>query len=426
MEKHELIKKINSGEADSILCGLYGTEKLKAAKDRYKTLIEKFKGFFGYEAESIFSAPGRTEIGGNHTDHQHGCVLAASVDMDILAAVKPNKVGAVRLKSEGRPFCKVLLSELEPKRNELNSTAALIRGMAAGFSRLGCGFANKGFDAYVISDVPGGSGLSSSAAFEVLIGTIINHMFFGEKAEPIEVAKIGGYAENVFFGKPSGLMDQTASAVGGVSAIDFFSPEAPKVERMELDLKGEGYSLCILDSRADHADLTDEYAAITKEMKKISIFFGKSVLREVSEDDFYKAVPDLRKKNGDRAVLRAIHFLNDNRRVTEEIQALKNNDFDGFLELVKASGISSAMYLQNIIPVGQVKNQELMTAIALAEKLLDGKGAVRVHGGGFGGTAQAFVPVEMVEGFKAGYEVFFGKGSCRIVNIRNFGGVKVI
>ncbi len=421
-----LNKKIEEGALDKTLCRLYGEERLEASKKRYAGLLADFKKFFGFEAENIFSAPGRTEIGGNHTDHQHGRVLAASVNLDILAAVKPNSDGVIKLKSEGRPFCKISLSELEPRRRETNTTSALIRGTAAGFSRLGCEFGKKGFDAYVISDVPGGSGLSSSAAFEVLVGTIINHLFYGEKASPVETAKIGGYAENVFFGKPSGLMDQTASAVGGVCAIDFSDPSAPKVERAELDLKGKGYVLCILDSKADHADLTNEYTAITKEMGKISGYFGKTALRDVDENEFLKAVPELRKKAGDRAVLRALHFFSDNKGVLEETKALKNNDFDGFLKLVRASGISSAMYLQNIIPSGQIRNQELMVALGLAEKLLGEKGAARVHGGGFGGTAQAFVPVDAVDSFKKGYEAVFGKESCRIVNIRNSGGIKVI
>ncbi|MCD8214622.1 MAG: galactokinase [Clostridiales bacterium] len=426
MEKTDLKKKINEGTSDGVIFCLYGSEKFKEAKERCLGLVESFKDFFGYEAESIFSAPGRTEIGGNHTDHQHGRVLAASVDLDILAAVKPNGVGAVRLKSEGRPFCQIKLSELEPKKGELNSTEALIRGVAAGFKGLGCEFGDRGFDAYVISDVPGGSGLSSSAAFEVLVGTIINHIFFEGKVSAVETAKIGGYAENVFFGKPSGLMDQTASAVGGVCAIDFIDPKSPKVKSMELDLKEEGYALCILDSKADHADLTDEYAAITVEMGEISGYFGKTVLREVEEETFLRALPELRKRAGDRAVLRAFHFFSDNRDVLEETQALKAGNFDGFLELVRASGISSAMYLQNIIPAGQIKNQELMIALGLAEKLLEGKGAFRVHGGGFGGTAQAFVPLDMVNRFKEKYEAVFGEGSCRVVNIRNYGGIRVI
>ncbi len=426
MKNKDFIQTIKQGGLDEKLTGLYGEARLEEARARYTGLIKSFKDFFGYEAESIFSAPGRTEIGGNHTDHQHGCVLAASVDLDILAAVKPNKAGLIRLKSEGRSFCKVALSDLEPKKSENNSTKALIRGMASGFHNLGCDFGNKGFDAYVISDVPGGSGLSSSAAFEVLIGAIINSLFFGDKASPVDVAKIGGYAENVFFGKPSGLMDQTASAVGGVCAIDFFDPKAPKVQKGELDLKSEGYVLCILNSKADHADLTNEYSSITNEMGRISKYFGKTALRDVDEADFYKALPDLRKSAGDRAVLRAMHYFEDNKKAILEAEALKKDDFEGFLKLVRASGVSSAMYLQNVVPTGQVKNQELMVAIGIAERLLGGKGAVRVHGGGFGGTAQAFVPTDMVSEFKTGYEAVFGKDSCRVVNVRGCGGIKVL
>lgn len=426
MTENDLKINIKNGSADETLCSLYGSEGVASAKVRYERLIDEFKTFFGYEPKSVFSAPGRTEIGGNHTDHQHGKVLAASVDLDILAAVRLNNAGVVRLKSEGRPFCQVRLSELTPRNNEKNTTRALIRGVAAGFEKLGLSFGKTGFDAYVISDVPGGSGLSSSAAFEVLMGTVINELFWEGKASALDIAKIGGYAENEFFGKPSGLMDQTASAVGGVCAIDFFDPMSPVVESVKLDLKSEGYALCILDSRADHANLTGEYAAITGEMGKISGYFGKTALREVEEDEFLKALPKLRKSAGDRAVLRALHYYGDNRKAEEEAAALKRGDFSGFLKLVRASGVSSCLYLQNVVPAGQVENQELMVAIGLAERLLNGKGAVRVHGGGFGGTAQAFVPLDMTEEFKRGYEAVFGQGSCRIVNVRNFGGVRVI
>jgi len=425
MDTSSLDARIQAGELDEALSRLYGAARLEDARRRCGTVLAGFEKTFERAPDHLFSAPGRTELGGNHTDHQRGRVLAAGVDLDILAAVRANHSGTIRLQSEGYHMIEVDLKELAPKPEEENTSAALIRGVAARLAALGCPLADAGLDAYLISSVPGGSGLSSSAAFEVLVGTILNNLFHGGKCDAVELAQIGQYAENVFFGKPCGLMDQTASSVGGVVAIDFADPERPVVEQIGLDLTAQGYALCILDSHASHADLTHEYAAVTDELKAVCRYFGKEVLREVPEESFLAALPQVRKSAGDRAVLRAFHFYGEDRRAAGEAGALKEGNFDGFLYLVRESGRSSALYLQNVIPTGQTVNQELMLTLALAERLLEGKGAVRVHGGGFGGTAQAYVPLDMVDGFKAGMEAVLGAGSCHIVTIRPVGGVQI-
>lgn len=423
MKGQTLKMRLRQGGLDEKLRGLYGAAGLEAAGRRCAGVLEGFAETFGKEAESLFSAPGRTELGGNHTDHQHGRVLAAAVDLDILAAAAVNDTRLIRVQSEGYPLIEVSLDRLEPVPGEENTTAALIRGVAARMSELGCPVG--GVEAYMVSDVPGGSGLSSSAAFEVLMGTMLNGLFWGGRASAVEIAQIGQYAENVFFGKPCGLMDQTASAVGGVVAIDFADPAAPVVEQITLDLTTNGYALCIIDSGADHADLTDEYAAVTRELKAVCRCFGKEVLREVPEEDFLTSLPQVRHAAGDRGALRAFHIYAENRRAAEEARTLREGDFEGFLRLVRQSGRSSAMYLQNIVPTGAAEHQEMMVTLALAERLLEGRGAVRVHGGGFAGTAQAFVPLEILEKFKAGIESALGPGSCHVVTVRPVGGVRL-
>lgn len=425
MEEKDWRLQLESGGLDAALERLYGAEGLARAKKRCKRVAEGFAKTFDAVPTALFSAPGRTELGGNHTDHQHGRVLAASVDMDILAAVSPNESGLIRVQSEGYSLITVELSRLTPQAGEENTSAALIRGVCAKLVELGCDLSGKGLDAYMISDVLGGSGLSSSAAFEVLMGTILNDLFFGGKCSAVELAQIGQYAENVFFGKPSGLMDQTASSVGGVVAIDFANPAHPVVERVELDLHAQGYALCIIDVHASHADLTGEYAAVTEELKAVSRYFGKNVLREVPEADFYAALPQVREAAGDRAVLRAIHVYEDNKKVEGELTALRRGDFDGFLKLVSASGLSSWRGLQNVTPTGYTDHQEAALSLTLCEELLQGKGACRIHGGGFGGTIQAFVPLEMLGEFKSGMERVLGDGSCHVVSIRPVGGVRL-
>ena len=378
---------------------------------------------FGCPPARYFSAPGRTEISGNHTDHQRGCVLAAAVNLHTRAAVKANGSQVIRILSEGYPLTEIMLTNLSPVEAEKNTTAALVRGVAARFAQLGCKVG--GFDAYVESSVLPGSGLSSSAAFEVLVGTIINHLFFDGKATQPEVAQIGKYAENVFFGKPSGLMDQMASAVGGMVHIDFGDKENPVITPLEFDFAKTGYALCIIDSGADHADLTSEYAAIPGEMQAVCRYFGKEVLREVSEEEFYVNLPALRETCGDRAVLRCIHIFEENRRVAKQAQALQAGDFEAFLQLVKESGHSSWVYLQNVLTTGAVKTQAVAVALALCEKYLQGRGAYRVHGGGFAGTVQAFVPADLVEDFREKIENALGKGACHILSVRPQGGVEM-
>ena len=382
-----------------------------------------FMEIFGTEPDRYFSAPGRTELSGNHTDHQRGRVLAAAVNLDMQAAVKVNGTNTIRVLSQGYPMCTVALDTLTPVEAEINTTAALIRGVAARFAQLGCQV--EGFDAYMESTVLPGSGLSSSAAFEVLMGTIINHMFFDGEVSPPEIAMIGQYAENVFFGKPCGLMDQMASAVGGMVTIDFADPEKPVIRPVDFDFTACGHALCMIDTRASHAELTDEYAAITRELKDISGYFGKAVLRQIPETDFYKEIPALRERFGDRAVLRAIHFYAENERVTRQVTALEKGDFATYLSLMKESGYSSYMYLQNVIPTGATKNQEVALTLALCQKLLGGRGGYRVHGGGFAGTVQAFVPNDMLEQFRTGIDRVLGTGACHVLSIRKDGGTEM-
>ena len=397
-------------------------QKLILENAQRKALDAGFASAFGGAPERYFSAPGRTEIGGNHTDHQRGRVLAAAVNLDTVAAVRVNGTDTIRILSAGYPMCQVDVKELIPRSSEINSTPALIRGVAARFVQLGCEV--KGFDAYVESTVLPGSGLSSSAAYEVLIGTIINHLFFDGRVSQPEIAMIGQYAENVYFGKPCGLMDQTASAVGGLVTIDFFDKEYPVIESVDFDFASCGHALCIIDSRASHADLTDEYAAITIELKEVCQYFGKEVLTQIDESDFVAAIPALRVKCGDRAVLRALHFYKENARVPKQVKALRDGDFATFLQLVKESGHSSWMYLQNVIPAGYKEHQDVALALNLCERYLDGKGAYRVHGGGFAGTVQAFVPFEILESFRAGIDAVLGEGACHVLSIRPQGGVE--
>ena len=404
---------------------LYVPSAVSAQVQRYRRLFSGFAETFGpCDRAAVFSAPGRTEIGGNHTDHQHGRVLAGSIDLDIIAVAAPNGEGVIRLKSEGFPMDVVELDDLEIHPEEYNRSVSILRGIAAWFARQGCRL--EGFNAYTVSNVFKGSGLSSSAALEVLLGNIFNSLFHDGKCTPVQLAQIGQYAENVYFGKPSGLLDQMGSSMGGMVTIDFQDNDHPVVEKIDFDFASAGHALCIIDSGADHADLTDEYAAVPGELKKICAHFGKSVLREVPEADFYAALPALRRECGDRAVLRAIHIYDENRRVQEQIAALRRNDFPAFLAQVRLSGLSSWRYLQNVVPAGYKEHQEVAVALAAAERLLNGWGACRVHGGGFAGTIQAFVPLDMLEGFKSGMEQVLGDGRCHVLSVRSVGGVRLV
>ena len=372
-----------------------------------------------------FSAPGRTEIGGNHTDHQHGRVIAAAVDMTTTAEVTLNGTNVIRVDSEGYRPVEIDLGDLNAKESERNTTAALIRGVAASFARHGYKLA--GFDAKVKSTVLPGSGLSSSAAFEVLIGRILNGLFADNAVSAIEIAQIGQYAENVYYGKPSGLMDQMASSVGGLVFIDFSDPKMPVVEKVDYDFAHSGYTLCTIDAGADHVDLTDEYAAIPAEMKQVAKFFGKEVLREVDEKEFYKEIAELRKETGDRAVLRAIHYFEENARTLAQRDALQAGQFDAFAALVLESGRASFALCQNVYCSTDVRHQGLSVALALSQSILQGStGAWRMQGGGFAGTIQAYVPQSLLERYHSEIERVFGKGSCYILRLREQGAVKAI
>lgn len=399
-------------------------EKAEKNALRYSALLELYEKTFSSDDEiTLFSAPGRTEIGGNHTDHERGRVLAASVDLDTIAAVSLTGDNRISILSEGYPMCTIDLDDLAVRESEMNTTAALIRGVAAKFASLGCRVG--GFRAVAASTVLPGSGLSSSAAFEVLIGNIINHMFFEDRVDAVKIAQIGQYAENVYFGKPSGLMDQMASSVGNLITIDFEDPENPVINRLNVDFEKSGLKLCIINCWASHADLTGEYAAIPVEEQKVAGYFGKKVLREVSREAFMDAIPELRKEFGDRAVLRCMHFYGDNERVPQQVEALEKGEICRFLELVKESGRSSWMYLQNIVPLGANEHQEMAIALALCDELLEGEGAFRVHGGGFAGTCQAFVPEEKINAFTQRMDQLLGEGSCHVLNIRPVGGTVV-
>lgn len=384
-------------------------------------LSTRFTEIFQAQPQYFAAAPGRTELGGNHTDHQHGRVLAAAVNLVTEAVLAKNDRAEIRVQSEGYPMVTISLNDLLPKKKEQGTTAALIRGVAARFVQMG--YMIGGFDAYAVSTVLPGSGLSSSAAFEVLIGTILNNLYANGEVSAVEIAKIAQYAENMYFGKPCGLMDQMASSVGSIIGIDFADPENPIIDRVDFDFAASGYALCIIDSGADHANLTDEYAAIPRDMRAVAGLFGKEYLRDVNPDEFNKMINVVRDVCGDRAVLRAMHFFAENERVKKQIEALQNGDMQTYLNEVTASGRSSWTLLQNVVPNGETRHQNMAIALAVAEQLLNGEGACRVHGGGFAGTIQAFVPLAKLEAFRTGIENVLGKGACHVLNVRADGGV---
>ena len=423
MNLSELINNINSGALDDRFRSLYGS--VTPQRIRFLSACERFSRLYPEQDEiQIFSASGRTEIGGNHTDHQHGCVLAAAVNMDMIAVAAPNDSGVIRFSSEQCPECTVSTDDLAVHEEEKGTTASLIRGIAAGFANIGT--AAGGLDILVSSDIPTGSGLSSSAAFEVLIGTVIDCIYNGGEAGAEKIARIGQAAENLYFGKASGLMDQMASALGGLAAIDFEIPDSPRADRIDFSLEDAGYCICITDTGSSHADLSDDYSAVPAEMKHIAQAMGYSVLREADEEEFYRLIPELRKVCSDREILRAAHFFAENERAILEAQALRNGDTEEFFELVNASGDSSAQLLQNLYPPSSPQSQSIPLAIMLSKRILGGSGAVRVHGGGFAGTVQAFVPIYTVREYIDGMERVFGKGSCHVLRIRNEGGVRII
>jgi len=425
MFKAQLVSSLKEGKFDERLKRIYVTDELiKAQYDRYTELAETFTELFGDNRDlRMFTAPGRTEVGGNHTDHNHGKVLAAGINLDAVAIASKNDDNTVRIKSKGYKMDVVDLNELVITPEEFGKSQALVRGVCAGFVKYG--YKVGGFDACTMSSVLSGSGLSSSAAFEVLVGTMLNYLYNDGKVDAVTIAKIAQYAENVFFDKPCGLMDQTACSVGSFVTIDFEDPSSPVIEEVKFDFASCGHSLCIVDTKGNHSDLTDDYAAIRSEMESVAEFFGKKVLREVSKEEFYKFIPEIREKLGDRPVLRAIHFYNDNSRVEREVEALKNNDFDTFKETVLESGFSSYMYNQNVFSSKQPNVQPVSVALAISESILSGKGAWRVHGGGFAGTIQAFVPNDILNEYKNEIERIFGEGSCHVLAIRPVGGAEV-
>lgn len=426
MSKIQSLKNsITNGEFDARFKRAYVTdEAVKAQHERYVSLAEDFAALFGEERDArLFSAPGRTEVGGNHTDHNHGRVLAASINLDAIAVAAKNDENIVRVKSRGYNMDVCDITDLEIKEDEKGHSPALVRGMCAGFKKYG--YEIGGFDACTMSSVLSGSGLSSSAAYEVLVGTMLNYLYNDGKVDAITIAKIAQYAENVYFDKPCGLMDQMACSVGGFVTIDFNNPAEPVVNEVKFDFASSGHSLCIVDTKGSHSDLTDDYAAIRSEMEAVAGFFGKNVLREVDEDEFKKNIPAIREKVGDRAVLRAIHFFADNARVLKEVDALKKGNFDEFKAYILESGDSSYKYNQNVFSTKKPLEQPVSLALSLSESVLRGKGAWRVHGGGFAGTIQAFVPNEILADYKNAMESVFGEGSCYVLIIRPVGGVEI-
>ena len=390
---------------------------------RYEAAIESFvKNFNTREGLEIYSAPGRTEICGNHTDHQHGEVLAASINLDAIAIVKKTSGDTVRVVSGDAPL--ITIENLTKKEDEKGTTAALIKGVIRSLKDEG--YVTGGFDAYITSDVLIGAGLSSSAAFETLIGTIIAGLYNNMEIDPVTIAKAGQIAENEFFGKPCGLMDQMACSVGNMVHIDFKDPADPVIEKIDFDFAKTGYSLCITDTKGSHSDLTHEYAAVPAEMKEIAKLLGHDVLRPVTLDDILDNITELRAKAGDRAVLRAIHFVEEDARVTEGVNALKENDLQKFLKVIRASGNSSFKYLQNVYTSSDVKTQNVSIALAVSDAVLEDDECSRVHGGGFAGTIQAFVKNENTDKYRQAMDKIFGEGSCRILKIRKYGGIKVI
>ena len=417
-----LKSKISDGGFDKDFITLYGDAAV--ARKRYIAAAESFEKIFKSNGEiRVFSAPGRTEIGGNHTDHQHGAVIAGGVDLDVIAIVSLNGENVIRIKSEGYPMDTVDISDTAKIKSEEGKAISLIKGICESFKTRGCEL--QGFDAYTTSNVLKGSGLSSSAAFEVLVATVINVMFNGGKTGQAEIARIGQFAESVYFGKPSGLLDQTASAFGGFTFIDFKNPEKPIIENIELDIHSFGYTLCVVDTGGNHANLTGDYADITVECKRISNALGVDYLRDADEDKFYADLMELRKTCGDRSILRAFHFFTEQERVFNEKKALLSGDFDAFLKLVNESGNSSYDYLQNLYSTSNVNEQGLCLAIALTKKFLGNRGACRVHGGGFAGTVQCYIPNEMFDDYKKYIEAVFGEGSCCKLNIRPVGGYEL-
>ena len=425
MEAKTLISEIENGKYDELLLDIYvDGSKISYQKQRYIKAVEKYITTFGNDDIEVYSAPGRSEVGGNHTDHQHGEILAASINNDAIAIVKPLEEKVVKIISDGYEMITVDLNNIEMVKEEKETTISLIKGVL--YKMVDLGYRIGGFQAYVTSDVLIGAGLSSSAAYETLIGSIVSGLYNDMKVSAIQIAIIGQFAENVYFGKPCGLMDQMACSVGNMVHVDFANPEKPVVEKVEFDLNKYGYSLCITDTKGSHADLTADYAAVPEEMKKVAAYFGKEVLFGLTVDDLMKNMGALREQVGDRGVLRAIHFICENERVRNEVKSLENNDINSFLKLVKESGNSSYKYLQNVYSNADVQHQNVSLALSLSEYFLGDNGVCRVHGGGFAGTIQAFVKNDAVADYQEKMNQVFGNGACSVLKVRKYGGMKVL
>ena len=425
MKTKALISFIQNKGADEALARIYGEENVDAQRKRYLDAVNEFYDIYGEREVSIFSVPGRSELSGNHTDHNHGKVMAGSIDLDIIAVATKTDDSVIRIKSQGFPEDVVDIKTYKtPNELDFFKSNALIAGMSRAFENAGA--KTGGYAAYTTSNVFKGSGLSSSAAFEVMVGNIINHFYNDGKVDNVEIAKMAQYSENVFFGKPCGLMDQMACAVGGFVYIDFEDTKNPVIEKIPFDLSGAGYALCIVNTGGNHADLNDDYASVPFEMKSVAKYFGKEYLRQLDKKTVLDNTEALRQACGDRAILRAIHFFNENERVTTQAEALRAGDVEKFLEYVIKSGNSSFMYLQNVFTTKNVSEQGLSLALAITDSVLAGKGcAFRVHGGGFAGTIQAFVKTELVEEYRSAIDSAFGKGACHVLRIRPDGAIKV-
>ncbi len=425
MKNIEALNILKAGGLDTNICELYGEANVSAQRERYIRAVEKFTSLYGEREISIFSVPGRSELSGNHTDHNFGCVIAASVDLDILAIASPTNDGRITFNSEdfGEDIVDIG-TYTSPDTALFGTSSSLVAGMCAGIKD--AGYTVGGFVAYATSNVLKGSGLSSSAAFENTVGTILSHLYNGGEIDNVRIAKISQYAENAFFGKPCGLMDQVACAVGGIVAIDFCDNKNPVITPIDFDLTGAGYRLCIVNTGGNHADLTDDYASVPSEMKGVASALGCRVLRELCEEDVIANIPMLRERMGDRAIMRAIHFFEENKRVQKQKTALEGSDLASFLDNVRASGRSSFCYLQNVYTTKNLTEQGLSLALCLCETLLDGEScAWRVHGGGFAGTIQAYIPACDIDKFKTAMDNCFGEGACVILSVRRAGALKI-
>ena len=420
------IKEIKGDRVRNLFAELYGTQNyvIEKQQQRYERAVQAFHEFFPTRTDiKIYSAPGRTEIGGNHTDHQRGIVLAGAVNLDVIAIVSFHNEGVIRVKSEGYVLAEIQLSDLNPNEKD-DGTMSLVKGVVTKFKEKNVTV--EGFDMYTTSDVICGGGISSSAAFETLVGTVIDLKYNEGKSTPFEIAQYGWFAENVFFGKKCGLLDQTVSSYGGLVSIDFKDDSSPVIEKIDFDFEKYGYTLCVTDTKSSHENLTDDYVAIREEMKQVANYFDCEVLSEVNEKEFFSFVPNLRSFCSDRAIMRAMHFFAETKRAHEEAVALKDKDIYLFLRLVNESGISSGNLLQNLFSNNTPTEQAIPLAIAMSKSILGNKGAVRVHGGGFAGTIQAFVPTEMVKEYKDSIERIFGDGSCHQMKIRPVGGIEIL